>query len=169
MNSRERVFIGIGSNIGRRRRNCLRAIKAIDDAPGLKLIEASPFYETEPWGLPGQRAFVNAVLEVRSNIGPMALLMLLKGLERDLGRERGRRWGPRVIDLDILFFGRRIVDEPRLTVPHPRLHERAFVMVPLGDIAPEFIHPIFLVSIKGLLNCGLKQETAVKRLVLDNI
>ncbi len=169
MNSRERVFIGIGSNIGRRRGNCLRAMEALDDAPELKLIQSSPFYETAPWGLPGQRAFVNAVLEVRSKIGPMALLMLLKGLERDLGRERGRRWGPRVIDLDILFFGRRIIDEPRLRVPHPRLHERAFVMVPLGDMASEFIHPIFLVSIKGLLNCGPRQRMAVKRLVLDNI
>jgi len=144
-------------------------MEALDDAPELTLIQSSPFYETAPWGLPGQRAFVNAVLEVRSKIGPMALIMFLKGLERDLGRERGRRWGPRVIDLDILFFGRRLIDGPRLTVPHPRLHERAFVMVPLGDMAPEFIHPIFLVSIKGLLNCGPKGWRAVKRLVLDNI
>jgi len=169
LDSRERVFIGIGSNKGPRRKNCLRAIEAIDDAPELTLIQQSPFYETAPWGLTGQRAFVNAVIELRSNIGPMALIMLLKGLERDLGRERGRRWGPRVIDLDILFFGRRLIDGPRLTVPHPRLHERAFVMAPIGDIAPGFIHPLFNVSIKGLLNRSIKHRTTVKRLVLDNI
>jgi len=169
LDSRERVFIGIGSNRGPRRGNCLRAMEAIDDAPELTLIQSSPFYETAPWGFLGQRPFVNAVIEVRSDIGPMALLTFLKGFEKDLGRERGRRWGPRAIDLDILFFGRRIVDGPRLTVPHPRLHERSFVMAPIGDIAPEFIHPMFLVSIKGLLNCGPRQGRAVKRLVLDNI
>jgi len=168
LDKRERVFIGIGSNKGERRKNCLRAMESLKEAPQLKFIEVSPFYETAPWGLAGQRPFVNAVIELRSKLGPMALLTFLKGLEKTLGRERSRRWGPRVIDLDILFFGSRLIDGPRLTVPHPRLHERAFVMVPMGDIAPEFIHPFFKISIRGLLS-GMSVAAAVKRLELDKI
>jgi len=168
LDSRERVFIGIGSNRGHRRRNCLSAMESLDNAPELKLIHVSPFYETVPWGFAGQRPFVNAVIEVRTTLGPKGLLSFLKKLERVLGRERAGRWGPRVIDLDILFFGNRLINEPRLIVPHPRLHERAFVMVPMGEIAPDFIHPLFKVSIRGLLS-GLRRCAAVKELVPDKI
>ncbi len=168
MDSRERVFIGIGSNRGSRRKNCLFAMKSLNEAPELRLIRTSPFYETPPWGLPGQRPFINAVIEARTTLGPYGLLTYLKRLERRLGRERGRRWGPRVIDLDILFFGRRVIDGPCLTVPHPRLHERAFVMVPMVDIAPDFIHPLFNESIRGLIG-GPGGGARVKRLIPDKI
>jgi len=156
MDSSEKIFIGIGSNKGSRRKNCLRAIRSFNESGLLKVIRASHFYETAPWGQAGQRAFVNSVIEARTTLGPMGLLTFLKGLERDLGRRRGRRWGPRAIDLDILFFGRRIIDGPVLTVPHPLLHKRAFVMVPLCEIAPHLIHPAFNVSIRGLFDrpCG---------------
>lgn len=163
MDSNERVFIGLGSNKGRRRQHCLMAIKALKKTPELRLLRTSPFYETSPWGLLGQRSFINAVIEVRSALGPRGLLGLLKGVERDLGRGRGRRWGPRIIDLDILFFGRRLIEGPRLTVPHPLLHERAFVMVPMKEIAPDFIHPLFNMSIKGLRAwAGLKNMASEK-------
>jgi len=168
MDSSEKVFIGIGSNKGSRRRNCLMAIRSLNESAKVKVIKASPFYETSPWGLIGQRSFVNAVIEARTILGPMGLLTFLKGLERDLGRRRGRRWGPRVIDLDILFFGRRIIEGTLLTVPHPLLHKRAFVIVPMREVAPDFIHPIYNVSIRGLFawyggGAGVKNKALEKR------
>ncbi|MFQ5428032.1 MAG: 2-amino-4-hydroxy-6-hydroxymethyldihydropteridine diphosphokinase [Thermodesulfobacteriota bacterium] len=168
MNGRERVFIGIGSNKGSRRDNYRKAVLRLREAPAIVVVRESPLYETSPWGLLGQRPFVNAAVEVRSTLGPMGLLSLLKGFERDLGRVRGRRWGPRVIDLDILFFGRRLIDLPVLTVPHPRLHERAFALLPVLDLAPEFIHPLFNESTRGLAG-RLTGRRHVKRVILEDL
>ncbi len=152
MNNLERVFIGIGSNMGRRAANCHIAIEALGTSGPVRIISVSPLYETAPWGVPGQRPFVNVVMEIRSAIGPMALLGLLKSLEYALGRRRGPRWGPRVIDLDLLFFGRCVMDTPALTIPHPRLQKRAFVLLPMAGIAPDFIHPVLGVSMRALLS-----------------
>lgn len=164
----ERVFIGIGSNRGSRRANCERAAEALREADAVKLVSKSPLYETAPWGLSGQRPFVNAVMEIRCTLGPFGLLVFLKGLERGLGRGHGIRWGPRVIDLDILFFGRRLVNTEMLALPHPRLHERIFVLAPMLDIAPDFIHPIFNESMRGLYE-RLKSRAGVKRPALDAV
>ncbi len=163
MNSEERVFIGLGSNIGHRRSNCCKAAETLGEAISVKLTNMSHLYESAPWGVLGQRPFVNAVVEVRTTLGPLGLLVLLKGIERELGRGRGRRWGPRVIDLDLLFFGRRIVKGQTLTVPHARVHERGFALLPILDIAPDFIHPVFNVSMRGLYR-RLRSRAAVKRL-----
>ncbi len=162
MNNLERVFIGIGSNRGRRRENCKRAVEAIILSGKIRIVEFSPLYESAPWGMPAQRPFVNAVIEVRSSLGPMGLLEFLKGLERRLGRRRSTRWGPRVIDLDLLFFGRRIQNTPRLTLPHPRLQERAFVLRPMTDMAPDLLHPVLLRSMRALLH-GLRSGYDLKR------
>jgi len=166
MSSTERVFIGLGSNMGNRRVNCGKAVESLRVTPSLRLIRQSPLYETAPWGLYGQRPFVNAAIEIRTALGPFGLLALLKGVERELGRGHGRRWGPRVIDLDILFFGSRIVDTKMLRLPHSHFTERAFALLPMVDIAPDFIHPGLNISMRGLAG-RLTSRAGVKRVVLD--
>lgn len=150
MSKSERVFIGIGSNMGGRRQNCLFAIESLRKSGFIRLVRESPLYESAPWGVLEQRPFVNAVIEVSSLVGPITLLRRLKEIERLAGRGVGRRWGPRVLDLDILFFGRRVLDLRQLTLPHPRLYERAFVLEPMLSIAPDFIDPLSNESIRGL-------------------
>jgi 2-amino-4-hydroxy-6-hydroxymethyldihydropteridine diphosphokinase len=137
---KERVFIGLGSNVGRRPVFLRRAVSALKKTPGVRVVRVSPVYETSPVG-PRQRCFLNAVLEVRSHEGPEDLLKRLQALERALGRRRRRRWGPREIDLDLLLFGRRRANRPGLTLPHPRWRERKFVLWPLADLAPRFRDP----------------------------
>jgi len=164
MSERERVFIGIGSNMGNRRGNIVAALSMLREASDvLTLVRESPLYESAPWGVLGQRPFVNTVIEVSSVLGPLTLLRRLKEIERRVGRRVGLRWGPRVIDLDILFFGRRVVDLRQLTLPHPRLYERVFVLKPMLDIAPDFIDPLCNESIRGL-KARLKGDGALKRL-----
>lgn len=152
MSAFERVFIAIGSNMGQREENCRSAVRAMALGSLLRPLALSPLYESAPAGVTGQRAFVNAVLEARSALGPMALLCRLRSMELAMGRTRKGRWGPRVMDLDILFYGRRTMDTPVLTIPHPRAHERAFVLLPMNDLAPEFIHPVLGLSMRGLLS-----------------
>lgn len=132
----ERVFVGVGSNVGRRLIFLRRAVRALAQIAGVKIIQTSPVYETSPVG-PHQRDFLNAVLELRSSLGPEELLRQMKDIERTLGRRRRRRWGPREIDLDLLFFGRRRC-RGELHLPHSRWKERKFVVWPLADIAQNF-------------------------------
>jgi 2-amino-4-hydroxy-6-hydroxymethyldihydropteridine diphosphokinase len=132
----ERVFVGVGSNVGRRLIFLRRAARALSRLPGVKIICASPVYETSPVG-PRQRNFLNAVLELRSSLEPEELLRQMKGIENVLGRRRRQRWGPREIDLDLIFFGSQRC-RGALTLPHPRWKERKFVVWPLADIAPSF-------------------------------
>ncbi|MBK8575312.1 MAG: 2-amino-4-hydroxy-6-hydroxymethyldihydropteridine diphosphokinase [Elusimicrobia bacterium] len=132
----ERVFVGVGSNVGRRLVFLRRATRALEQIPGVSVRRASPVYETSPVG-PRQRDFLNAVVELRSSLGPMPLLQRMKEIERALGRRRRRRWGPREIDLDLIFFGHRRC-RGTLQLPHPRWKKRKFVVWPLADIAPAF-------------------------------
>lgn len=132
----ERVFVGAGSNVGRRLIFLRRATRALSCLPGVKIVRSSPVYETSPVG-PRQRDFLNAVLELRSSMGPEELLQQMKTIENALGRRRRRRWGPREIDLDLLFYGERR-RRGSLQLPHPRWKERKFVVWPLSDIAPSF-------------------------------
>lgn len=147
----QRVFISIGSNLGQRTDNCRSSIRRLLQNRDITLRKKSSFYETAPWGVTGQGPFINAVVEVRTYLPPRALLDYLKSVEREMGRAPAMRWRPRVIDLDIIFYGDKVIQEKGLTVPHPHLHERPFVLVPLYEIAPDFIHPVLKKSISGLL------------------
>jgi 2-amino-4-hydroxy-6-hydroxymethyldihydropteridine diphosphokinase len=119
--------------------------------PEIYVLAESHIYETPPWGYEDQPAFLNMVLKTETDLEPEALLKYLKQLEVELGRKQNFRWGPRLIDLDILFYDDLVLDSPPLVIPHMRLHERAFVLVPLMDIAPELIHPVFKRNVRELL------------------
>jgi 2-amino-4-hydroxy-6-hydroxymethyldihydropteridine diphosphokinase len=134
-----RVYIALGSNLGDRLGNLEKAIAML--APAVTVVERSPIYDTDPKYVTDQPRFLNMVLAAETELDPPALLALLKDIEASLGRTPGERFGPRPIDLDIVFFGEEIVDLPQLTVPHPRLAERAFVLRPLADIAPALPDP----------------------------
>jgi len=140
----EVVYIAVGANLGDREAVFRAAIQAIEMEADLFLLSASPVFETEPVGPEGQGAYLNAVVQLRVWLGPVELLRRLQSIEIALGRDRRRetsRWGAREIDLDILFFGDRCIDSPDLVIPHVHAHERVFVMAPMAEIAPSFIHP----------------------------
>lgn len=146
------AFVGLGSNLGDRGVRLSAAVAGLRATPGILEVVLSPVYETEPvGGPPGQGPHLNAVARVRTTLSPRALLERLLALERAAGRERGpERHGPRTLDLDLLLHGEARVDEPGLVVPHPRLAERAFVLVPLRDLAPDLLHPVLGVSVAEL-------------------
>jgi 2-amino-4-hydroxy-6-hydroxymethyldihydropteridine diphosphokinase len=140
----EIVYVAVGANLGDREATFAATVRAIDAESDLLLLSASPVFETEPVGPAGQGAYLNAVMQLRAWLGPIELLRRLQSIEFALGRDRRRetlRWGPRQLDLDILFFGDRCIDSPDLVVPHLHAHERIFVMAPMAEIAPSFIHP----------------------------
>ena len=143
-------YIGIGSNLGDSLKNCQHAVENISGSEGIKLISASSFYRTEPMGMENQNYFVNAVLEVETDISARNLLQMLQTIENDMGRKREAKGGPRIIDLDLLFYGQNVIKEQNLTVPHPEIQKRRFVLEPLCEIASYFIHPSFGISIRGL-------------------
>lgn len=138
----EIAFIALGANLGDRLGNLRSAATSLDATPGVTVEAASWLYETAPVGGPdGQEVFLNAVLRAATTLAPLDLLDRMLAIEEDHRRIRAERWGPRTLDLDILFFGDRIMDEPRLILPHPRLHERRFVLAPLADVGCDTIHP----------------------------
>ena len=142
------VYLGLGSNLGRREHNLRRAIALLRRY--VRLQRASSVYETAPWGFGQQPDFLNCVLEVTATLAPHQVLSSVKGLEREMGRLPGVRYGPRLIDVDILFYGGQTLDYPDLQIPHPRLHQRAFVLVPLADLAPELSHPTLNLTVAQL-------------------
>jgi 2-amino-4-hydroxy-6-hydroxymethyldihydropteridine diphosphokinase len=134
------IYLALGTNLGERLDNLRAALSAF--APQICVLEESRVYETEPWGYADQPAFLNMVVRAETDLSPRDLLGRLKELEASLGRIPGFRNGPRLIDLDILFYDNLRLDIPGLVIPHPRLHERAFVLVPLLDVAPNLLHPV---------------------------
>jgi len=144
------AHIGIGSNLGKREENCLRSIDFLEEE-GIFIRKCSTLYESEPWGVKDQPRFVNAAVEVETDKKPQALLAALKKIEKTMGRTETGRWGPRVIDLDILFYNDLVIDTPDLRIPHPFMHERKFVLRPLSDIAPDKMHPVLRKTVKELL------------------
>ncbi len=138
-----RALVGLGSNLDDPVQQVVRALDALAARPDLRLLRRSRLYRSMPWGRTDQPAFINAVAEIETALAPQALLQTLLDIERGLGRirEDTSRWGPRVIDLDLLLYDDRIIDEDGLRVPHPHLHERAFVLLPLNELGPERIIP----------------------------
>ena len=140
MNVPVRACVGLGGNIGDVAAALRAALAALDALAGTRLLRASRFYRTPAWGVEAQPDFINAAAVVETTLAPRVLLEALLAIERDHGRERaadGSRWGPRTLDLDLLLHGDAVIDEPGLVLPHPQLHARAFVLVPLAEVAPD--------------------------------
>ena len=146
----ESAYIGIGSNIGSKMANCEKAISLMERLEGCSVKAQSSFYRTEPVGVEGQDTFINAVIRMDTDLCPTSLLKRLLKIETDMGRVRRKKWDARVIDLDILLFGRRVIEEPDLMVPHPLMHLRRFVLAPLLQIDPNLIHPVLGKSMREL-------------------
>lgn len=136
------VFLSIGSNVGDKLQNCKDAIENLAGSKKITIIKKSSFYETEPWGEIDQDWFINCVIEIETELNADALLALIQNIEKRFGRNRVKKGGPRVIDFDILFFNGETIKTENLIVPHPFLHKRRFVLMPLSEIAPDFIHPV---------------------------
>ena len=143
MNASVRAFVGLGGNLGDAAATLRAALQSLDQLPETRLLRASQLYRTPAWGNTEQPDFVNAVALLVTTLDARALLDGLLGIERSFGRERRERWGPRVLDLDLLLHGEAIIDEPGLHVPHPHLTERAFVLLPLLEIDPEVVIPSY--------------------------
>jgi len=135
------VYIGVGSNLGEREVHIAAAIGRIAELPKTELVKVSSLIETDPVGVTDQGRFLNGAMELRTDLGPIELLDELQAIENDLGRVRTVRWGPRTIDLDILLYDNAVIDDGRLSVPHPLMHEREFVLGPFAEIAPDAVHP----------------------------
>jgi 2-amino-4-hydroxy-6-hydroxymethyldihydropteridine diphosphokinase len=143
-------YIGIGSNLGDALQNCKEAAESLSRISEIQLTGLSSFYKSEPVGMEKQNWFVNAAAEIKTTLAARELLHVLQDIEHNKGRSREIKGGPRIIDLDILFYGQDIITEDDLMVPHPELHRRRFVLEPLHEIASYFIHPVFGISVRGL-------------------
>ena len=145
------AYLAIGSNIGDKEVNCARALTRLEAFKDIEIITRSRFYTTEPLGGPPQDNYLNGAVKIKTQICPDELLETVKKIEKDMGRDlfSGRDY-PRIIDLDILLYDSTIMDTPKLTIPHPRMHERSFVLKGLVEIAPEVIHPVFGKTIEEL-------------------
>ncbi|MFP5213774.1 MAG: 2-amino-4-hydroxy-6-hydroxymethyldihydropteridine diphosphokinase [Acidobacteriota bacterium] len=155
----EQVLIGFGSNMGDSVRICREAVEMFRRHPLIEVLRVSSLYRTKPVGFIDQPWFINGAIACETKLEPEELLDVTLGIERDFGRVREIHWGPRTLDLDILLFGSRLMDLPRLTLPHPRLHERLFVLAPLSEIAPEHVHPSLGLTVRELLADFLALET----------
>jgi len=133
------AFLGIGSNLGDRRAHLADALRQLGADPTVRIAQGSSVYETKPVGKTDQPDFLNMVVKINTTLPPFALLTTCLAIEARLGRERRERWGPRTIDLDVLIYGGKKLNDERLVLPHPRMHERSFVMVPLAEIAPHAV------------------------------
>lgn len=156
------VFLLLGSNLGDRQMYLSRAIGYIENdiAPVAK---ASSVYETQSWGKAGEPDYLNQVIMLQTSVPATDILERILAIEKRLGRQREEKWGSRTIDIDILFYGDEIINEPGLQVPHPRLHERKFTLEPLAEIAPELAHPLLNKSISAIKN-ELRDSLIVKKL-----
>lgn len=144
------IFLLLGSNQGDTLHNLAEAARRIGEEAGT-IVARSSIYRTAAWGVPDQPDFHNQVLEIRSKYAPALLLEKLLAIEEEMGRVRGKKWGPRVIDIDILFFGRQVVNTDTLRIPHPGIPGRRFTLVPLAEIAPGLLHPLLHKTITTLL------------------
>jgi 2-amino-4-hydroxy-6-hydroxymethyldihydropteridine diphosphokinase len=160
----QQVFIGIGSNQGNSVDSCLQAVAMLREHPAIAGLRTSSLYHTRPEGYENQPWFVNGVTVCTTHLDPDELLQVLHGIEHKLGRVRLQRWGPRTIDLDILAYGEMVIDLAHLSIPHPRLHNRRFVLVPLLEIAPDWVHPVLKISVSDLIGNLPREPGSVVKL-----
>ncbi len=164
------AYVGLGSNLGDRAAHIAAARKGLANLPESALLDNAPTYETKPVGGPaGQQDYYNSVSTLETGLEPLELLRATQALERDLGRRREQetiRWGPRVIDIDILLYEDRIVEEPDLIIPHPRLARRAFALAPLADIDGDILHPVADMTIRELLERIEPENEGLRRVSL---
>ena len=146
------VFLGLGSNLGDREGFLNKAVQSLAEDADMGILKRSSIYESEPWGFREQEPFLNSVIEAVTELRPDELLAFCKKIEAGLGRTEGPKWGPRCIDIDMLIFSRRIVEAPGLIVPHPRLAERRFVLVPMAELAPGMRVPGTGKTVQALLD-----------------
>jgi 2-amino-4-hydroxy-6-hydroxymethyldihydropteridine diphosphokinase len=156
-----RSLIGLGSNVGDREGNLRRAIAAVGQY--CKVTAVSSVYETEPMYFEDQGWFLNCVVSAETTLRPRELLVALREIEAEMGRERAARYGPRVIDLDILFYGAEIVSEPGLEIPHPKIAERQFVLAPLDEISPDLVHPVLGRRVSDIASALKSDKRVVRR------
>jgi 2-amino-4-hydroxy-6-hydroxymethyldihydropteridine diphosphokinase len=159
---RHSVFIGLGSNTGDSHARLFQAVDLMENELG-PCLRISSIYETEPWGEPDQENFHNAVCLFYTDLEPLACFSRLVSIEQKMGKSKLTRWGPRTIDLDILFYGQKIIVEKDLIIPHPNMYLRNFVLTPLAEIAPDFVHPILKKTTKSLLE-GCPDKTKVEKI-----
>ena len=154
------VYIGIGSNLGNKRENYLEALERIAKIPKTRIIKESSVYESQPLG-DSKEWYINGVIEIETELKPELLLKKFKNIERAMGRKKVRkRWGARIIDIDILLYDSLVMNKKSLKIPHPEMHQRKFVLIPLSEVAPQVIHPVLSVSISELL-VGVKDDKRV--------
>jgi 2-amino-4-hydroxy-6-hydroxymethyldihydropteridine diphosphokinase len=158
----EKIYLGLGTNLDDRELNLRKAINNVDELIG-SVVHVSSIYETEPVGFRSEERFLNMVAEVDTMLKPSGVMDMILKAEALLGRVRkGNKYTSRIIDLDILLFGNRIIENDSLSVPHPRMHERRFVLIPLCEIAPDLVHPILKKSIKTLLSECQDKSSVIK-------
>jgi 2-amino-4-hydroxy-6-hydroxymethyldihydropteridine diphosphokinase len=150
MGKSEIVYLGLGSNLGEAEKNIINGLRYLKMSK-LELLKLSSLYYTEPVGKEDQPYFYNMVVKASTNYSPDELLKVIKEIEKALGRVWTEKWGPRIIDIDILFYGSKIVNKENLIIPHPELHKRDFVLIPMAEIEPNFLHPVFNKTIEELL------------------
>ena len=147
----ENIFLGLGSNQGDRELNLKNSIKLLNSRVG-KVLNTSGIYESEPWGFKNQNYFLNQVIEIETHIDPNDLLNICKNIEYDMGRKPEIRWGKRIIDIDILYYQSKIINQENLKIPHKLMQDRKFVMIPLNDLNENHLHPILKITNKEILN-----------------
>lgn len=154
------VFIGVGANLGPVRENFARALRSMEKCA--RVLAVSSLYESDPVGPKDQPKFTNAVVKVETELSPFGLLDHLKAIEKEVGRKKTKRWGPRVIDLDIIFYGDLVISTDSLVIPHPRAHERRFVLEPLLEIEPAAWHPVKNMTVRDICS-GLGNSQAISK------
>ena len=154
------VYLLLGSNEGKSEENLATARLLIAERAGA-IVKPSSVYETEAWGLKEQQNFLNQAIQIQTDLRPSELLIALKNIEKEMGRKETTKWGPRVIDIDILFYANQTVDLPDLKIPHPYIQERRFTLVPMAEIAPHFVHPVIKKTMVELLS-GCEDNSDVK-------
>ena len=152
------IYLGLGTNLGDRVANLQAALAGL--AREMAVTAVSPIYQTPPWGVTDQPDFLNLCLVAQTDLSPTELLTFVKSLEVEIGREPAKRWGPRLIDIDLLFYANQIIETETLIMPHPQIAERAFVLRPLADVAPDFVHPVLGKTIAEL--CDVVDDEGIR-------